>query len=56
MQKRPGSPYWFSLERNDKKFEAMYGKEGGVAANNSVYYEAGHASALELPVGKKSRD
>ncbi len=29
----------------------MYGKEGGVVANNSVYFDASHPSALLMPVG-----
>src|SRR5207249_2884087 len=39
----------YALNRNEGG--PMYGKEGGVVANNSVYFDASHPSALQLPVG-----
>ena len=39
----------YAPNRNDGG--PMYGKEGGVVANNSVYFDAPHPSALLLPVG-----
>jgi len=39
----------YALNRNEGG--PMYGKEGGVVANNSVYFDASHPSALLMPVG-----